>query len=191
MWAVVGLGNPGEEYAATRHNAGFLVVRRLARARGLELRGRACKARTAVLRYGDEEVLLALPQTFMNRSGVSVREIVAKNALPPERLVVVYDDLDITTGEIRVRKRGSPGTHKGMISIVEALGSREFPRLRVGIGPLPAGEDAADYVLAPFDRDERPLLERSLEEAEEALEMILAGGLDRAMARFNRRHPAA
>ncbi len=191
MWAVVGLGNPGEEYAATRHNAGFLLVRRVARARGVELRGRAFKARTAVVRSGDDEVLLALPQTFMNRSGVSVREIVAKNALPPERLVVVYDDLDIPTGEIRVRKRGSPGTHKGMISIVEAVGSREFPRLRIGIGPLPAGEDAADYVLAPFDRDERPLLERSLDEAEEALEMILAGGLDRAMARFNRRHPVA
>ena len=191
MWAVVGLGNPGEEYAATRHNAGFLLVRRVARARGAELRGRSFKARTAVVRSGDDEVLLALPQTFMNRSGASVREIVAKNSLPPERLVVVYDDLDIPTGEIRVRKRGSPGTHKGMISIVEALGTREFPRLRIGIGPLPAGEDAAEYVLAPFDRDERPLLERSLDEAEEALEMILAGGLDRAMARFNRRHQVA
>jgi len=191
LWAVVGLGNPGEEYAATRHNAGFLLVRRVARARGAELRGRSFKARTAAVRSGDDEVLLALPQTFMNRSGASVREIVAKNSLPPERLVVVYDDLDIPTGEIRVRKRGSPGTHKGMISIVEALGTREFPRLRIGIGPLPAGEDAAEYVLAPFDRDERPLLERSLDEAEEALEMILAGGLDRAMARFNRRHQVA
>jgi len=191
LWVVVGLGNPGEEYAATRHNAGFLLVRRVARARGAELRGRSFKARTAAVRSGDDEVLLALPQTFMNRSGASVREIVAKNSLPPERLVVVYDDLDIPTGEIRVRKRGSPGTHKGMISIVEALGTREFPRLRIGIGPLPAGEDAAEYVLAPFDRDERPLLERSLDEAEEALEMILAGGLDRAMARFNRRHQVA
>jgi len=191
LWAVVGLGNPGDEYAATRHNAGFLAVRRLARARGVELRGRAYKARTAVLRGGDEDVLLALPQTYMNRSGASVREILGKNAVPLERLVVVYDDLDIPVGEIRVRKRGSPGTHKGMISIVEAVGSREFPRLRVGIGPLPAGEDAADYVLAPFGRDERELLERSLDEAGEALEMILRGGLDRAMARFNRRHPVS
>lgn len=191
MWAVVGLGNPGEEYAATRHNAGFLAVRRLAAARGVELRGRLYKARTAVVRGADEDVLLALPQTFMNRSGASVREIVARNAVPLERLVVVYDDLDIQTGEIRVRKRGSPGTHKGMLSIVEAVGSREFPRVRIGIGPLPAGADASDYVLAPFDRDERPLLERSLDEAGEALDMILAGGLDRAMARFNRRHPAS
>jgi PTH1 family peptidyl-tRNA hydrolase len=191
LWAVVGLGNPGEEYAATRHNAGFLAVRRLAAARGVELRGRLYKARTAVVRGADEDVLLALPQTFMNRSGASVREIVARNAVPLERLVVVYDDLDIQTGEIRVRKRGSPGTHKGMLSIVEAVGSREFPRVRIGIGPLPAGADASDYVLAPFDRDERPLLERSLDEAGEALDMILAGGLDRAMARFNRRHPAS
>ncbi|HYA48463.1 MAG TPA: aminoacyl-tRNA hydrolase [Burkholderiales bacterium] len=191
MWLVVGLGNPGEEYEATRHNAGFLLVERVARSRGVELRGRAFKARTAVVRGGEEEVLLALPRTFMNRSGLAVREILAKKGIPPARMVVVYDDLDIPLGEIRVRKRGSPGTHKGMISIVDAVGTRDFPRLRIGIGPLPAGRDAADYVLAPFGRDERPLLERSLAEAAEALDMILAGGTDRAMARFNRKNPVS
>jgi PTH1 family peptidyl-tRNA hydrolase len=189
LWLVVGLGNPGEEYAATRHNAGFLLVRRVARSRGVELRGRAFKARTAVIRGGHEDVLLALPQTFMNRSGVSVREILAGREIPPARLVVVYDDLDIPVGEIRVRKKGSPGTHKGMLSIVDGLRTREFPRIRIGIGPLPEGRDAADYVLAPFGRgDERELLEQSLAETEEALDMILAGHVDQAMARFNRRH---
>ena len=188
MWLVVGLGNPGEEYAGTRHNAGFLLVQRVARARGVELRGRAFKARTALVRgRADDDVMLALPQTFMNRSGVAVREILARKEIPPARMVVAYDDLDIPLGEIRIRKRGSPGTHKGMISIVDAIGTRDFPRLRIGIGPLPEGRDAADYVLAPFGKDERPLFERSLAEAAEALDLVLAGDANRAMARFNRR----
>jgi PTH1 family peptidyl-tRNA hydrolase len=191
LWLVVGLGNPGEEYAATRHNVGFLLVRRVARSRGVELRGRAFKARTAVVQGGDEDVLLALPQTFMNRSGVSVREILAGRDISAGRLVVAYDDLDIRLGEIRVRAKGSPGTHKGMKSIVEEIRTREFPRIRIGIGPLPEGRDAAAYVLSPFGRDERPLLENSLDEAEAALDLILAGGTDKAMARFNRRNPAA
>lgn len=187
MWLVVGLGNPGEEYAGTRHNAGFLLVQRVARARGVELRGRAFKARTGVARGGAEDVLLALPQTFMNLSGTSVREILAGREIPVGRLVVAYDDLDIPLGEIRVRTKGSPGTHKGMISVVREVGTREFPRIRIGIGPLPEGRDATDFVLTPFGRAERPLLERSLEDAAEALDLILAGAADRAMARFNRR----
>ena len=191
MWLVVGLGNPGEDYVATRHNAGFLLVRRIARSRGVELRGRAFKAKTAIVRGGGEDVLLALPQTFMNRSGVSVRDILAGREIPPDRLIVVYDDLDIPLGEIRVRKKGSPGTHKGMISVVDLIRTREFPRIRIGIGPLPEGRDAADYVLEPFGRDERSLLEAALAGAEEALDMILAGGVDRAMTRFNHRNPVS
>jgi len=190
LWLVVGLGNPGDEYADTRHNAGFMLVRRAARARGVELRGRAFKARTAVARGGAEDVLLALPQTYMNRSGVSVREILAGRDIPPDRLVVAYDDLDIPLGEIRVRAKGSPGTHKGMKSIVDEIRTRDFARIRIGIGPLPAGRDAADYVLTPFGRSERPFLEKSLDEAEEALDLILAGDMERAMTRFNRRVPA-
>jgi len=191
LWLVVGLGNPGEDYVATRHNAGFLLVRRIARSRGVELRGRAFKAKTAMVRGGGEGVLLALPQTFMNRSGVSVRDILTGREIPPDRLIVVYDDLDIPLGEIRVRKKGSPGTHKGMISVVDLIRTREFPRIRIGIGPLPEGRDAADYVLEPFGRDERSLLEAALAGAEEALDMILAGGVDRAMTRFNHRNPVS
>ena len=188
MWLVVGLGNPGEEYAATRHNAGFLLVQRVARARGVVLRGRAFKSRTGVFRGGLEEVLLALPQTYMNRSGLAVREILAGRGIPAGRLVVVYDDLDIPLGEIRVRTKGSPGTHKGMISIVNEVGTREFARVRIGIGPLPEERDATDYVLTAFGRSERPVLERSLEAAETALDLILAGDAAGAMTRFNRRH---
>ena len=187
MWLVVGLGNTGDEYAATRHNAGFMLVDRLARAWGVELRGRLFKARTALARRGGDEIFLIEPKTFMNRSGSAVREALAGKDVPAERLVVAYDDLDIPLGEIRVRKKGRPGTHKGMISIVGEIRTDEFPRIRIGIGPCPAGRDAAEYVLEPFRRDERPLVDRSLGEAADALEMILDGRIDRAMTRYNRR----
>jgi len=190
LWLVVGLGNPGDEYASTRHNAGFMLVEHLARAWGIELRGRLFKARTALARRGGEEVLLVQPKTFMNRSGIAVRAAMAGREVPPERLVVVYDDLDIPLGEIRVRKKGRPGTHKGMISVVGEIRTDEFPRVRIGIGPLPPGRDAADFVLEPFRRGERRSIDGSLEQAGEAVEMILDGGIDRAMTRFNRR-PAA
>jgi peptidyl-tRNA hydrolase, PTH1 family len=187
LWLVVGLGNPGDEYAATRHNAGFMLVDRLARAWGVALRGRLFKSRTAVARRGEEEVLLAQPKTFMNRSGQAVRALLAGKGVPPERLLVVYDDLDIPLGEIRVRKTGRPGTHKGMISVTGEVRTDAFPRVRIGIGPSPADRDASDFVLEPFGRNERPLVEKSLELAEEAVEMILDGRIDLAMTRFNHR----
>ena len=187
MWLVVGLGNPGDEYVATRHNAGFMLVERMALAWGVKLRGRLFRAKTGVVRRSGEDVLLALPKTFMNRSGLAVRAILAGKGIPPERLVVVYDDLDIPLGEIRVRKKGRPGTHKGMISVTGEIRTDEFPRIRIGIGPLAEGRDAADFVLEPFGRGERALLEKSLEDAGEALEMILDGAPERAMTRFNRR----
>jgi PTH1 family peptidyl-tRNA hydrolase len=190
LWLVVGLGNPGDEYAETRHNAGFMLVERMARAWGVPLRGRLFKARTGLARRGGEDVLLALPKTFMNRSGSAVRAAMAGKDIPPERLVVAYDDLDIPLGEIRVRKKGRPGTHKGMISIAGEIRSDDYARVRIGIGPLPAGRDAADFVLERFGRGERPFFEKSLEAAGEALEMILDGGIDLAMTRFNRRRPA-
>ncbi len=187
MWLVVGLGNPGDEYDGTRHNAGFLLVDRLALAWDVELRGRLFKSRTATARRGGEDVLLIEPKTFMNRSGTAVRAALAGKEIGPERLIVVYDDLDIPLGEIRVRKSGRPGTHKGMISVTGEIGTDAFPRVRVGIGPLPAGRDAAEYVLEPFRRNERADLERGLEQAAEAVEMILDGAIERAMTRFNKR----
>jgi PTH1 family peptidyl-tRNA hydrolase len=185
----VGLGNPGEEYAATRHNAGFMLVERLARAWGVALRGRLFRSRTALARRGGEEVLLALPKTFMNRSGAAVRAALAAKGIGPDRLVVVYDDLDIPLGEIRVRKSGRPGTHKGMISVAGEIGTDAFARVRIGIGPCPPRRDAADYVLEPFGRNERADLERGLDQAAEAVGMVLDGGIERAMTRFNKRVP--
>ena len=187
MWLVVGLGNPGDEYAATRHNAGFMLVDRLARAWGVELRGRLFRSRTGLARRGGEDVLLVEPKTFMNRSGTAVRAALEGKGLGPDRLIVVYDDLDIPLGEIRVRKAGRPGTHKGMISVAAEVRTDDFARVRIGIGPCPAGRDAADYVLEPFRRAERADLERGLDQAAEALEMVLDGGIEKAMTRFNRR----
>ncbi len=190
MWLVVGLGNPGDEYAATRHNAGAMLVERLAAAWGVALRGRLFKSRTAVARRAGEDALLILPKTYMNRSGTAVRAAMAGKEIGPERLVVVYDDLDIPLGEIRVRKSGRPGTHKGMISVTGEIRTEEFARVRIGIGACPAGRDAADYVLEPFRKDERAGLAEGLERAAEALEMILDGGIERAMTRFNKRVPS-
>jgi PTH1 family peptidyl-tRNA hydrolase len=187
LWLVAGLGNPGDEYAGTRHNAGFMLVDRLASAWGVALRGRLFKSRTATARRGGEDVLLIEPKTFMNRSGAAVRAALEGKGTGPERLLVVYDDLDIPLGEIRVRKSGRPGTHKGLISVTGELRTQEFPRVRIGIGPLPSGRDAAEFVLEPFRRDERADLERGLDQAAEAVEMVLDGGIERAMTRFNRK----
>ncbi len=187
MWLVVGLGNPGDEYAATRHNAGFMLVDRLARAWGVELRGRLFRSRTGLARRGGEDVLLLEPKTFMNRSGAAVRAALEGREIGPDRLVVAYDDLDIPLGEIRVRKSGRPGTHKGMISVAAEVGTGDFARVRIGIGPLPAGRDAADYVLEPFRKAERADLESGLDQAAEALELVLDGQVEKAMTRFNRK----
>ncbi len=187
MWIVVGLGNPGREYAGTRHNAGFLFVKRLARRWDVEIKKKKYSARVAEVRRGGERLVLALPQTYMNQSGVAVRELLAGFQTPPESAVVVYDDLDIILGQIRVRMAGSPGSHKGLASIVAEAGTTAFPRIRVGIGPLADRADAVRFVLSPFSPDERAVLDGALARAEEALEMILDGRIEEAMGEFNRR----
>lgn len=190
MWLVVGLGNPGEEYASTRHNAGFMLVSRAAAALGVAPRGRLYKARTAVVRRRPEDVMFGLPLTYMNLSGSSVAAMVRAKGVGLDRLVVAYDDLDLPLGAIRIREKGSPGTHKGLWSVASELGSHAFPRIRIGIGPLPEGREAAEFVLSPFDKSELPLLEKALDDAQEALTLILEGGIKTAMARFNRRAAA-
>ena len=187
MWALVGLGNPGREYSGTRHNVGFAFVKRVARDWGLEIKKRKFMSKTAETRRDGEPLLLALPQTYMNRSGHSVREMLDFYRLGTERLLVVTDDLDIPVGEIRVRKEGGAGTHNGMRSIVEWIETTAFPRIRVGIGPLPPDRDPADFVLSRFSPEESKKLSRGLTSAREALDMILADGIDRAMNAFNKR----
>jgi PTH1 family peptidyl-tRNA hydrolase len=187
LWAVVGLGNPGLKYRNTRHNAGFLLVRRVAKKAGLRLKKRRFGARIGRMVVDGEEILLALPQTYMNRSGESVKKIVTEADIPPERLVVFYDDLDLPLGDIRVRREGRAGSHRGMISITSALKTRGFPRVRIGIGPLPPDREAADFVLSAFPAADKKRLEFGLTRAQQALQMILAGDITGAMNRHNQR----
>lgn len=185
MWAVVGLGNPGRKYADTRHNAGFMFVQSAAKAWDVRVKKSRFLSKTADVKRGTDRVTLALPQTFMNACGQAVRELVRGLRLETGRLLVVYDDVYIPLGEIRVRKEGGPGTHKGMISIVQEIATKRFPRLRVGIGPAPDGGDIVQFVLSPFRRNEKKLLAESLDKARTALDLILDGRIDQAMNEFN------
>lgn len=185
MWAVVGLGNPGREYSLTRHNTGFAFIKLLAKKWSIRLRKRSHLSKVVKVENAGEKILLAMPQTYMNKSGEAVKKIVQNCEIKPEQLVVVFDDFDIPLGAIRIRKEGSAGSHKGMSSIIQELGSSGFPRIRIGIGPLPEEADAVEYVLSPFSKDEMPLLEAGLAKACDALAFILSGEIDRAMNQFN------
>lgn len=187
MWLVVGLGNPGSKYAGTRHNAGFMVVQCLGKRWDIEFDRRGCSSRLAETRRGRTKIFLALPQTFMNQSGQAVQSLLSTYKVKPENLLVIYDDLDLLLGEIRIRPHGSPGSHKGMRSIVEAIGTTMFPRIRLGIGPRPEAVEAVDYVLSRFSEEEKPKIKEAVEKACQAVEMIVAGHLAETMNTFNRR----
>lgn len=187
MWAVVGLGNPGKRYSNTRHNVGFAFIKRVAKEWKVKLRKRIFFSKAVDIERENVKILLAMPQTYMNNSGLAVKQILGGRGVKPEHLVVVYDDLDIPLGEIRIREKGGPGTHKGMGSIVQGIQTTEFPRIRIGVGPLLPDEDATDYVLSSFDKAEKSLLEESLKKAREALVMILSGEAEKAMNIFNQR----
>lgn len=182
---VVGLGNPGARYAATRHNAGFQVVDRLAEAHGLRFAHRRFRAALAEGTVLDQRVVLAKPETYMNASGEAVGPLVRWHKIAPEELLVIYDDLDLSLGRLRLRANGSAGGHLGMASIITALATQAFPRLRIGIGRPPAALDAAAYVLQPFGLDERPTIAAVLERAQAAVERWLRDGLAAAMNEFN------
>lgn len=189
---IVGLGNPGKEYASHRHNVGFQVVDALARAHGLRFsRCKGARAHLAEGQIGGKPVLLAKPQTFMNLSGQAVGRLSRTHGIPPERILVVYDDLDLPLGRLRLRPEGGSGGHKGMRSIIEVLGTHSFPRLRVGIDRPPTGVDPTDYVLQPFDPDQKPILNRAVDQAVAAVECWLLEGIEMAMERFNRRDQGA
>ncbi|HSJ57097.1 MAG TPA: aminoacyl-tRNA hydrolase [Anaerolineae bacterium] len=183
---VVGLGNPGAAYARHRHNAGFFVVDALARAHGLSFaRDKDARAHVAAGRIGNARVILAKPQTYMNLSGRTAGRLLRANGIAIECMLVVYDDLDLPLGRLRLRAEGGSGGHKGMRSIQEVVGTQAFPRLRVGIDRPPAGVDPADYVLQPFLTSDRPLLDAVIDRAVSAVECWLAEGVMAAMDRFN------
>lgn len=185
----MGLGNPGRRYRGTRHNVGFEVVDRLARRWDASFRARG-RAEVAEAEFAGKPVWLAKPLTYMNLSGEAVGELVRHLGLEPWQVLVVYDDMDLPVGTVRVRARGSSGGHRGMASVLEVLGTSEVPRVRVGIGR--PGLDAVDHVLSRFSGEERAQVEEALERAADAVEAVLREGIQRAMDRFNRRaSPAA
>jgi len=187
VWLVVGLGNPGTEYSKTRHNLGFMVVKALAREQGVQIKEKKYRSRVATAEIDDQKVVLALPQTYMNLSGQAIKELLNGYRLQPERMVVIYDDLDLNFGDVRVRPQGSAGTHKGMKSIVQEIHTTVFPRVRVGIGPKDEARDAAEFVLSEFSAEEIEALKPVIQRACGAVKMILAGDLQRAMNEFNRK----
>ncbi len=186
MWLVVGLGNPGERYAQTRHNIGFQVVAHLARAHGLEFRGKRAHARVAEGTIAGQRVALAKPVTYMNRSGQAVTGLSHWYKVNVEQeLLVVYDEMDLPFGKVRLRQQGSAGTHNGMKSIVGQLGHQRFPRLRVGIDKPPPAWDSAAYVLGRFSKEEQAALPDLYQHVAEVVETVLREGIITAMNRYN------
>jgi peptidyl-tRNA hydrolase, PTH1 family len=185
---IVGLGNPGIEYQFTPHNLGFLTIDRLAEQLGTQVDNRHCRAITGRGRIGDQEVVLAKPETFMNLSGLSVRELATEYEIQPESdLIVIYDELDLPFGSLRVRQRGSAAGHNGMKSVIGAMDTQEITRVRLGIGPDTPIRDGKSYVLRQLKKSELKLVDELLDNAAEAARVIVTEGVNVAMNRFNRR----
>ena len=184
MYVIAGLGNPGRQYEKTRHNMGFLVADEFAAAHGIDVRKIKHKALVGEGRIGGEKVLVVKPQTYMNLSGESLREVMNYYDVPMENLIVIYDDMDLETGTLRIRKKGSSGSHNGMKSVIYQLQSDEVPRIRIGIGSA-SQTDWKDYVTGQVTEKEAPVLAEAIREAAAALECIITEGIDIAMNRFN------
>lgn len=187
MRIIVGLGNPGREYAATRHNIGFDAVTWISDDFNIPLNSKKHKAICGAGRIGGEKVILAQPQTFMNLSGESVRELVQFYKAAPEELIVIYDDISLEPGQLRIRSKGSAGGHNGIKNIISHLGTEEFPRIKIGVGEKPAGWDLKDYVLGRFPADTEPLIREALKRTSAACEVMIREGIEAAMNEFNRR----
>ena len=200
MFLVAGLGNPGEQYARTPHNLGFLVVDRLAARHGIRLTRKECQALIGQGSIGGKTVLLAKPQTYMNLSGVAIKPLMQKNEIRPNDFILVYDELDLPWGSLRVRPKGSPAGHNGITDVIEKIGTQEFPRIRLGVHPghaLPGakGEGSVlrtqktgkDYLLSRFTRQQTETLDEFVDLAADATESIITEGVEKSMAKFNRR----
>jgi PTH1 family peptidyl-tRNA hydrolase len=185
---IVGLGNPGIEYQFTPHNLGFLVVDQIANEFGVEVRNRQCRALTARVVIGSETVLLAKPETFMNLSGISVRELVSKHEVRVEEdLTVIQDELDFPLGTIRIQRKRSSAGHNGIESIISSLGTNDFLRIRMGVAPERKIEDGMSYLLSPFRKAQLKVVDEMLEVAASAVKAIVTEGAAAAMNRFNRK----
>ncbi|MCM8811465.1 MAG: aminoacyl-tRNA hydrolase [Candidatus Omnitrophica bacterium] len=188
MKLIVGLGNPGARYEETRHNIGFTIVSRLSKRWAIPLKKELCRAKVGRGTVGSDDVALALPQTMMNASGDSVEPLRRHWNISLADILVVYDDKDLPLGVVRLRPKGSDGGHKGLASVIRAVGTEEIPRLRVGIGS-PDSQDTVDHVLTPFHPSEKKAMEKIAERVEEACEMWLSQGMTAAMNLFNKKEP--
>ncbi|MZQ74978.1 MAG: aminoacyl-tRNA hydrolase [Peptoclostridium sp.] len=185
MFVIAGLGNPGGQYECTRHNVGFDVIDILAHMHGISVKKLKHRALVGEGFIGGQKVLLVKPQTYMNLSGDSLAEILSYYKLSPEELIVVYDDIDTDFGRIRIRKKGSAGTHNGMKSIISRIGFDDFPRIRIGVGRPFDGRDLASFVLSKFTNEEMKEIAETEKRAAEAAEAIISGGVEAAMNKYN------
>jgi PTH1 family peptidyl-tRNA hydrolase len=187
MWLIIGLGNPEKEYEGTRHNVGFEVINKLAYDHNIEINKAKHRAHIGEGFIAGKKVILAKPQTFMNLSGESVRDLMGFYKPAPEELIVVYDDISLSPGEIRIREKGSAGGHNGMKNILYQLETDEFPRVKVGIGEKPRGWDLADFVLSKFKKEEQENILFGMTDAADAVALIIKEGTNAAMNRFNKK----
>lgn len=186
MFVIVGLGNPTKEYENTRHNAGFMCIDRLADMHDIAIREHKHKALVGKGYIDGEKVILVKPLTYMNNSGESIREVVDFYKINPEKeIIVIYDDIDLDVGKLRIRARGSAGGHNGIKSIISHLGTNVFPRIRVGVGAKPEGGDLVNHVLGRFQGDDKKRMEDATKLASEAVGVIISDSLDKAMNLYN------
>ncbi len=182
---IVGLGNPGPEYAGTRHNAGFWCIDALAKKHGITLERRNRSAIVGEGEIEDHRVVLVKPRTFVNRSGAAIKYLTARYAAPIEKVLIVCDDINLPPGKLRMRRKGSAGGHNGIKSVIEAAGSQGFPRLRIGVGRPPEGTGQIEHVIGPMESRDREIVDEAVERAAAAIECLLTVGIDEAMSRFN------
>lgn len=187
MYIIVGLGNPTREYQGTRHNVGWDVVTRISDDYKIPLDTKKHKAICGHGYIEGEKVVLAQPITYMNLSGESVRELVDFYKVAPEEVIVIYDDISLEVGQLRIRKKGSAGGHNGIKSIIAHLGTDEFPRIKVGVGDKPQGWDLADYVLSRFKSEEQATIREALKNSSDACKAIITSGIDAAMNQYNKK----
>jgi len=187
MYIIIGLGNPDRRYAATRHNIGFDAITRIADEYNIPLDFKKHKAICGKGYIGGEKVVLAQPQTFMNLSGESVRELVDFYKVSNEEIIVIYDDISLEVGQLRLRSKGSAGGHNGIKNIISHLGTEEFARIKIGVGDKPEDWDLADYVLSRFPKEEEPVIREALKRSSEAVKSIITDGMESAMNIYNRK----
>ena len=185
-WLIAGLGNPEPKYEITRHNAGFLAIDRIADNANVSIKKMKFHALIGEADLGGERCLLLKPLTYMNKSGEAIAEAMRYYRIPPERVLILFDDISLDPGKLRIRQKGSAGGHNGIKSIIEMTKSSDFPRIKIGVGKKPHPDyDLADWVLSKFKKDELPLMDEAFANAADAAVMIVSGSIDRAMNRYN------